>query len=216
MALVAPETRKFTRALSKPGTAAELRQSVSEVVRGSVLLVSAAAARARLRPAASRGCGGGPGGAGGPFDPGRAVTAAGFGPRRACGSGAAAAGLGAVQARAGRARDAAPGGHGRALRPTPANFTCGAGGWSPARPHRIAFACAEIAAPKRFFVLLLSTLFTTTMQFFVVSCRMEDERWRVQQECFSVLFIPAVLYRASTWLPLSPAHNWARSFNLSW
>uniref|UniRef100_A0A7M4FKT6 Uncharacterized protein n=1 Tax=Crocodylus porosus TaxID=8502 RepID=A0A7M4FKT6_CROPO len=34
-----PETRKFTRALSKPGTAAELRQSVSEVVRGSVLLV---------------------------------------------------------------------------------------------------------------------------------------------------------------------------------
>uniref|UniRef100_A0A8C3V151 Dedicator of cytokinesis 9 n=1 Tax=Catharus ustulatus TaxID=91951 RepID=A0A8C3V151_CATUS len=31
-------TRKFTRALSKPGTAAELRQSVSEVVRGSVLL----------------------------------------------------------------------------------------------------------------------------------------------------------------------------------
>ncbi|XP_060625518.2 dedicator of cytokinesis protein 9 isoform X5 [Anolis sagrei] len=37
-ALVPPETRKFTRALSKPGTAAELRQSVSEVVRGSVLL----------------------------------------------------------------------------------------------------------------------------------------------------------------------------------
>lgn len=35
------ETRKFTRALSKPGTAAELRQSVSEVVRGSVVLVSA-------------------------------------------------------------------------------------------------------------------------------------------------------------------------------
>ncbi|XP_069061270.1 dedicator of cytokinesis protein 9 isoform X2 [Pleurodeles waltl] len=32
------ETRKFTRALSKPGTAAELRQSVSEVVRSSVLL----------------------------------------------------------------------------------------------------------------------------------------------------------------------------------
>lgn len=50
MALVAPETRKFTRALSKPGTAAELRQSVSEVVRGSVLLVSAAAAQAGLRP----------------------------------------------------------------------------------------------------------------------------------------------------------------------
>uniref|UniRef100_A0A8C2AI54 Dedicator of cytokinesis 9b n=1 Tax=Cyprinus carpio TaxID=7962 RepID=A0A8C2AI54_CYPCA len=33
-----PETRKFTRGLSKPGTAAELRQSVSEVVRTSVLL----------------------------------------------------------------------------------------------------------------------------------------------------------------------------------
>uniref|UniRef100_A0A669QSP8 Dedicator of cytokinesis 9 n=1 Tax=Phasianus colchicus TaxID=9054 RepID=A0A669QSP8_PHACC len=33
-----PPTRKFTRALSKPGTAAELRQSVSEVVRGSVLV----------------------------------------------------------------------------------------------------------------------------------------------------------------------------------
>ncbi|XP_063809332.1 dedicator of cytokinesis protein 9 isoform X4 [Pseudophryne corroboree] len=38
MASLHPETRKFTRALSKPGTAAELRQSVSEVVRGSVLL----------------------------------------------------------------------------------------------------------------------------------------------------------------------------------
>ncbi|XP_065596871.1 dedicator of cytokinesis protein 9 isoform X10 [Cyrtonyx montezumae] len=38
MALAAPETRKFTRALSKPGTAAELRQSVSEVVRGSVVV----------------------------------------------------------------------------------------------------------------------------------------------------------------------------------
>ncbi|XP_061482553.1 dedicator of cytokinesis protein 9 isoform X1 [Rhineura floridana] len=37
-ALLPPETRKFTRALSKPGTAAELRQSVSEVVRGSVLV----------------------------------------------------------------------------------------------------------------------------------------------------------------------------------
>ncbi|XP_043098647.1 dedicator of cytokinesis protein 9 isoform X11 [Puntigrus tetrazona] len=34
-----PETRKFTRGLSKPGTAAELRQSVSEVVRTSVLVV---------------------------------------------------------------------------------------------------------------------------------------------------------------------------------
>uniref|UniRef100_A0A452HS77 Uncharacterized protein n=1 Tax=Gopherus agassizii TaxID=38772 RepID=A0A452HS77_9SAUR len=38
-ALVPPETRKFTRALSKPGTAAELRQSVSEAVRGSVFVV---------------------------------------------------------------------------------------------------------------------------------------------------------------------------------
>uniref|UniRef100_A0A9J8CYD8 Dedicator of cytokinesis 9b n=1 Tax=Cyprinus carpio carpio TaxID=630221 RepID=A0A9J8CYD8_CYPCA len=34
-----PETRKFTRGLSKPGTAAELRQSVSEVVRTSVLVL---------------------------------------------------------------------------------------------------------------------------------------------------------------------------------
>ncbi|XP_073701495.1 dedicator of cytokinesis protein 9 isoform X2 [Garra rufa] len=33
------ETRKFTRGLSKPGTAAELRQSVSEAVRSSVLVV---------------------------------------------------------------------------------------------------------------------------------------------------------------------------------
>ncbi|XP_077077556.1 dedicator of cytokinesis protein 9 isoform X5 [Siphateles boraxobius] len=33
------ETRRFTRGLSKPGTAAELRQSVSEAVRSSVLLV---------------------------------------------------------------------------------------------------------------------------------------------------------------------------------
>uniref|UniRef100_A0A3B1J9U2 Uncharacterized protein n=1 Tax=Astyanax mexicanus TaxID=7994 RepID=A0A3B1J9U2_ASTMX len=36
---LSPETRKFTRGLSKPGTAAELRQSVSEVVRTSVLVV---------------------------------------------------------------------------------------------------------------------------------------------------------------------------------
>ncbi|KAL7865582.1 hypothetical protein SRHO_G00108290 [Serrasalmus rhombeus] len=34
------ETRKFTRGLSKPGTAAELRQSVSEVVRTSVLVLA--------------------------------------------------------------------------------------------------------------------------------------------------------------------------------
>lgn len=34
------EVRKFTKRLSKPGTAAELRQSVSEAVRGSVVLVS--------------------------------------------------------------------------------------------------------------------------------------------------------------------------------
>lgn len=32
------EVRKFTKRLSKPGTAAELRQSVSEAVRGSVVL----------------------------------------------------------------------------------------------------------------------------------------------------------------------------------
>lgn len=55
MALVAPETRKFTRALSKPGTAAELRQSVSEVVRGSVLLVSEGAAREGTAAASRRG-----------------------------------------------------------------------------------------------------------------------------------------------------------------
>lgn len=36
------ETRRFTRGLSKPGTAAELRQSVSEAVRTSVLVVSIA------------------------------------------------------------------------------------------------------------------------------------------------------------------------------
>lgn len=34
------ETRRFTRGLGKPGTAAELRQSVSEVVRTSVVVVS--------------------------------------------------------------------------------------------------------------------------------------------------------------------------------
>ncbi|KAG7235401.1 hypothetical protein INR49_002712, partial [Caranx melampygus] len=33
-----PEARKFTRGLNKPGTAAELRQSVSEAVRTSVLM----------------------------------------------------------------------------------------------------------------------------------------------------------------------------------
>lgn len=35
------EVRKFTKRLSKPGTAAELRQSVSEAVRSSFVLVSA-------------------------------------------------------------------------------------------------------------------------------------------------------------------------------
>lgn len=35
------EVRKFTKRLSKPGTAAELRQSVSEAVRGSVVLEKA-------------------------------------------------------------------------------------------------------------------------------------------------------------------------------
>lgn len=39
------EVRKFTKRLSKPGTAAELRQSVSEAVRGSVVLVSGRATR---------------------------------------------------------------------------------------------------------------------------------------------------------------------------
>uniref|UniRef100_A0A3B4APB2 Uncharacterized protein n=1 Tax=Periophthalmus magnuspinnatus TaxID=409849 RepID=A0A3B4APB2_9GOBI len=39
MASAPPEARKFTRGLHKPGTAAELRQSVSEAVRTSVLLV---------------------------------------------------------------------------------------------------------------------------------------------------------------------------------
>ncbi|XP_078789069.1 dedicator of cytokinesis protein 9 isoform X11 [Oryzias latipes] len=39
MAAAAPEPRKFTRGLNKPGTAAELRQSVSEAVRTSVLMV---------------------------------------------------------------------------------------------------------------------------------------------------------------------------------
>lgn len=34
------EVRKFTKRLSKPGTAAELRQSVSEAVRSSFALVS--------------------------------------------------------------------------------------------------------------------------------------------------------------------------------
>uniref|UniRef100_A0A7N6A1K3 Dedicator of cytokinesis 9b n=1 Tax=Anabas testudineus TaxID=64144 RepID=A0A7N6A1K3_ANATE len=39
MATAPPEARKFTRGLNKPGTAAELRQSVSEAVRTSVLMV---------------------------------------------------------------------------------------------------------------------------------------------------------------------------------
>lgn len=39
MASALPEARKFTRGLNKPGTAAELRQSVSEAVRTSVLVV---------------------------------------------------------------------------------------------------------------------------------------------------------------------------------
>lgn len=34
-----PEPRRFARGLHKPGTAAELRQSVSEAVRTSVLVV---------------------------------------------------------------------------------------------------------------------------------------------------------------------------------
>lgn len=39
MASAPAEARKFTRGLNKPGTAAELRQSVSEAVRTSVLMV---------------------------------------------------------------------------------------------------------------------------------------------------------------------------------
>ncbi|XP_063733796.1 dedicator of cytokinesis protein 9 isoform X2 [Eleginops maclovinus] len=39
MASAPPEARKFARGLNKPGTAAELRQSVSEAVRTSVLMV---------------------------------------------------------------------------------------------------------------------------------------------------------------------------------
>lgn len=39
MAAAPLEARKFTRGLNKPGTAAELRQSVSEAVRTSVLMV---------------------------------------------------------------------------------------------------------------------------------------------------------------------------------
>uniref|UniRef100_A0A8D0AW71 Dedicator of cytokinesis 9b n=1 Tax=Sander lucioperca TaxID=283035 RepID=A0A8D0AW71_SANLU len=39
MASAPPEARKFTRGLNKPGTAAELRQSVSEAVRTSVLVI---------------------------------------------------------------------------------------------------------------------------------------------------------------------------------
>lgn len=38
--IVMSEVRKFTKRLSKPGTAAELRQSVSEAVRTSVIVVS--------------------------------------------------------------------------------------------------------------------------------------------------------------------------------
>jgi len=34
------EVRKFTKRLSKPGTAAEVRQNASEAVRTSVILVS--------------------------------------------------------------------------------------------------------------------------------------------------------------------------------
>lgn len=39
MASAPPEARKFARGLNKPGTAAELRQSVSEAVRTSVMVV---------------------------------------------------------------------------------------------------------------------------------------------------------------------------------
>uniref|UniRef100_A0A452H8J6 Uncharacterized protein n=1 Tax=Gopherus agassizii TaxID=38772 RepID=A0A452H8J6_9SAUR len=40
-ALVPLETQKFTRVLSKAGTAAKLRQSISEAVRGSMFVVRA-------------------------------------------------------------------------------------------------------------------------------------------------------------------------------
>ncbi|KAF3857333.1 hypothetical protein F7725_009192 [Dissostichus mawsoni] len=40
MASAPPEARKFARGLNKPGTAAELRQSVSEAVRTSVLMAT--------------------------------------------------------------------------------------------------------------------------------------------------------------------------------
>lgn len=46
------EVRKFTKRLSKPGTAAELRQSVSEAVRSSFVLVSAGLGSARGKPRA--------------------------------------------------------------------------------------------------------------------------------------------------------------------
>ncbi|XP_063278025.1 dedicator of cytokinesis protein 11 isoform X3 [Prinia subflava] len=48
------EVRKFTKRLSKPGTAAELRQSVSEAVRSSFVLVSAGSAREGPRPGPAR------------------------------------------------------------------------------------------------------------------------------------------------------------------
>ncbi|TNN54522.1 Dedicator of cytokinesis protein 9 [Liparis tanakae] len=52
-----PETRRFTRGLGKPGTAAELRQSVSEVVRTSVLVRLVIGQSARLsRPSAPPRC----------------------------------------------------------------------------------------------------------------------------------------------------------------
>lgn len=46
------EVRKFTKRLSKPGTAAEVRQSVSEAVRSSVDLVVSSASMLSVDPAA--------------------------------------------------------------------------------------------------------------------------------------------------------------------
>lgn len=46
------EVRKFTKRLSKPGTAAEVRQSVSEAVRSTVDLVVSLSLNAVCGPAA--------------------------------------------------------------------------------------------------------------------------------------------------------------------
>uniref|UniRef100_A0A3B3B7U0 Uncharacterized protein n=1 Tax=Oryzias melastigma TaxID=30732 RepID=A0A3B3B7U0_ORYME len=50
------QPRKFTRGLNKPGTAAELRQSVSEAVRTSVLMVRADLYSLESPPSRSQSC----------------------------------------------------------------------------------------------------------------------------------------------------------------